>query len=82
MNLEKFSDSWNLPSKFYTLTQGYTSTTNKSIDNSTVLAIYGPIFYTALYVMFLMRSNPLKGPLEGWAMKVKTFLGPVWAQQN
>ena len=31
----------------------------------TVIAIYGPRIYTAPYVMFLMRANPLQGPLEG-----------------
>jgi hypothetical protein len=26
-------------------------------------------------VMFLMRANPLQGPLEGWALKIKTMYG-------
>jgi hypothetical protein len=24
--------------------------------------------------MILMRENPLQGPLEGWALKIETFL--------
>jgi hypothetical protein len=29
--------------------------------------------------MILMRENPFRGPLEGWALKIKTFLGPEMA---
>ena len=40
-----------------------------------VLAFYGPLIYTAPYVMFFMRANPLQGPLEGFGpKKVKTFM--------
>ncbi len=42
------------------------------------LAIYGPMIYTAPYVMLLMRANPLWGQvLGGWALEIETFLGPV-----
>ncbi len=27
--------------------------------------------------MLLMGANPLLGPLEGWALKISTFLGPA-----
>jgi hypothetical protein len=44
----------------------------------TVLAIYGPMIYTALYVMLLMRANLLHGQVGGgWALEIRTFLGPV-----
>ena len=29
------------------------------------IAFFGPMIYTALYVLFLMWLNPLPGPLEG-----------------
>jgi hypothetical protein len=33
------------------------------------LAIYGPMIYTALKVMVLMRAAPLPGQMgEGWAL--------------
>ena len=41
---------------------------------------YGPLADTAMYVMCLMGANPLKGLWKGWAMKVKTFLGPETAR--
>ncbi len=34
--------------------------------------------YVPVYVMFLMRANPLRGQVgEGWALEIETFLGPV-----
>jgi hypothetical protein len=43
-----------------------------------VLAIYGPMIYTAPYVMLLMRATPLRGQVGGgWALEIDTFLGPV-----
>ncbi len=42
------------------------------------IAIYAPMIYTASYVMFLMRADPLRGQVRGgWALEIKTFLGPV-----
>ncbi len=39
------------------------------------LAIYGPMVYTALYVMLLIRANPLQGQVGvGWALEIDTFL--------
>jgi len=35
---------------------------------------YGPLFDTALYVMFLIWTNPLLGHWKGWAMKILTFM--------
>ncbi len=37
-----------------------------------------PMLYTSLYVMFLMRADPLLGQVEGgWALEISTFLqGP------
>jgi hypothetical protein len=36
------------------------------------------MIYTALYVMVLMRADPLRGQVGGdWAMEIDTFLGPV-----
>jgi hypothetical protein len=43
-----------------------------------VLAIYAPMIYTAPYVMFLMRADPLRGQVGGgWALEIETFLDPV-----
>jgi hypothetical protein len=36
------------------------------------------MIYTAPYVMFWMRADPLRGQVGGgWALEIKTFLGPV-----
>jgi hypothetical protein len=41
-----------------------------------VIALNGPVIYTALYVMFLVRA--IRGQVGGgWALEIKTFLGPV-----
>jgi hypothetical protein len=38
---------------------------------------YGPLIDTHLYVMFLMRANPLLGQVGGgWALEILTFLVP------
>ncbi len=39
---------------------------------------YAPMIYTALYIMFLMRTNPLLGQVgEGWALEIlMPFTGP------
>jgi len=41
-----------------------------------LLAIYGPMIYMGPYVMFLMRANPLQGPLEGLGDESLDFFGP------
>ncbi len=39
---------------------------------------YGPLIVTTVYVMLLMRANPLLGQVaEGWALDIEIFLGPV-----
>jgi hypothetical protein len=44
--------------------------------------LYGPMIYMAPYIMPLMRENPLRGQVGvGWALEIKTFLGPVKWQQ-
>ena len=55
-----------------------------------VVTIYGPMIYTAPYVMCLMGANPVPtwaigrvGPRKSglfWAMKGRTFLGPETAR--
>jgi hypothetical protein len=47
-----------------------------------MLAIYVPMIYTAPYVMLLMGADKLRGQVGGgWALEIKTFLGPVkWHQ--
>ncbi len=36
---------------------------------------YAPMIYTALYIMFLMRADPLRGQVGGgWAPEISTFL--------
>ena len=47
-----------------------------------MLTIYGPMIYTAPYVMCLMGQIHYKGHWKGWAMKVETFLGPEKAEQS
>ncbi len=43
-----------------------------------IIAIYGPLIYTAQYVILLMRANTLRGQVgSGGALEIKTFLGPV-----
>jgi hypothetical protein len=42
------------------------------------MAIYGPMLYTALYVMLLIQSDTrtLRGQVGGsWALEIKTFFG-------
>ena len=40
------------------------SATNRN-GRSQMITIFGPMIYTALYVMCLMGVNPLQGPFEG-----------------
>jgi hypothetical protein len=45
-----------------------------------VLAIYGPMIYTALYIMLLMRAKPLRGQVGGgWALEIETLFRPQMA---
>jgi hypothetical protein len=38
------------------------------------------MIYTAPYVMFLMRVDPLRGQVGGgWALEIEIFLGPEMA---
>jgi hypothetical protein len=38
------------------------------------IAISGPMIYMAVYVMLLMRANPLRGQEGGgWALEIETF---------
>ncbi len=32
--------------------------------------------------MTLMRENPFRGPLEGWALKIETFFGPATSEAS
>jgi hypothetical protein len=44
---------------------------------------YAPMLYTSLYVMFLMRADPLLGQVGGgWTLEISTFLGPKWHTPN
>jgi hypothetical protein len=50
------------------------------------------MIYTAPYVPYLMRADPLRGQVGGgWALEIKTFWGPemamseasaIWEQKN
>jgi hypothetical protein len=43
-----------------------------------MLTIYAPMIYPAPCLMFWMRACPLLGQLGGgWALEIKSFLGPV-----
>jgi hypothetical protein len=55
------------------------------------LTINVPVVYMAWDVMIFMQENPFRGLLDGWALKIKTFLGPemvmreasaIWAQKS
>jgi hypothetical protein len=47
-------------------------------DGGGILAIYAPMIYTALCIMFWVRAYPLRGQLGGgWALEIESFLGPV-----
>jgi hypothetical protein len=42
------------------------------------IAVYVSMIYTAPYVMFLMRTDPLRGQVGGgWALEIETFLAPL-----
>ncbi len=44
----------------------------------TELAIYVPMIYSALCIMFLMRADPLRGHVGGgWSLENEIFMGPV-----
>ncbi len=44
-----------------------------------ILASYAPVIFTARYVMFWMRADPLRGQVGGgWALEIDTF----WALWN
>jgi hypothetical protein len=44
---------------------------------------YGPLVDTALYLILLMRANPLQGQGGGgWSLEIWTFLGPKWQSPN
>jgi hypothetical protein len=48
-----------------------------NFDQKYKLAFYGPMIYTAPYVMLLMRANPLRGQIGvGWAGGNRDFFGP------
>jgi hypothetical protein len=38
------------------------------------IAIYAPMTYTVLYILFLMLADPLRGQVGGgWALEIETF---------
>jgi hypothetical protein len=42
------------------------------------MSIYGPMIYTAPFVMVVMRADPLRGQVgEAWALEIETFSGLV-----
>ena len=43
---------------------------------------YGPLIYTAQYVMVLMKASPLRGPFEGVGPEFETFLGHEMANSE
>jgi hypothetical protein len=44
---------------------------------------YGPLIDTAVYVVLLMRANPLRGQVGGgWAVEMSTFFGSKWHSPN
>jgi hypothetical protein len=55
----------------------------KKFRSERIMAIYGPMIYTAPYVIVLMRADTLRGQVGGgWALEIETFLSPVkwhWA---
>ncbi len=64
----------------YFFTEATTSGEWSKVSLRPVIAIDAPMIYTAPYVMFLMRTDPLRGQVEGdWALEIETFLGPEMA---
>jgi hypothetical protein len=48
------------------------------VEEKNKLVISAPVIYTEPYVMFWMCADSLQGQVgEGWALEIKTFLGPV-----
>ncbi len=49
-----------------------------------LLAIYGPMIYTAPYVMLFMRTDTLRGQVGGgWALEIDMFLALVkWHRED
>jgi hypothetical protein len=44
---------------------------------------FEPLIGTALYVIPLMRTNPLLWQMGGgWALEISTFFGPKWHSPN
>ncbi len=42
------------------------------LTNVNIIAIYGPMIYTAPYILRLMRANPLQGQVAvGWALEIE-----------
>jgi hypothetical protein len=54
-----------------------------ALESHVLKTTYVPLIDTALYVMLLMRANPLHGQVGGgWATGISTFLGPKWHMPN
>jgi|688.fasta_scaffold492014_1 hypothetical protein len=50
----------------------------KDAYKKSIRAIYGPMIYTAPYIMLFMWANPLRGQVGGGlALEIKSFLGAV-----
>jgi len=53
-----------------------------SIFDGKILAIYGPMIYTATYVMVLIQTDSLRELVgERWALEIETFLGSSAARK-
>ncbi len=63
--------------KLVTASLNFYKTAEQVSSTHRFIAIYGPLFYTAPYVMFMMREDPLRGRVGGgWDLEIETFLGP------
>ncbi len=45
-----------------------------------LITINVPVVFMARYVMVLRSATALRGALEGWALKIETFMGPEIAR--
>jgi hypothetical protein len=76
-NGSKISERIKAGSKFI-LTFQYDPHEHITSLKKSILANYGPMIYTAPYVMLLIRANPFQGQVGGGcALEIETILGPV-----
>jgi hypothetical protein len=78
-NREKEAIDFNTGSYFSLVMLGWVDG-RRNFSDGGILAIYATMMYTAPYVMFLMRADPLRGKMgRVRALEIETYLGPEMA---